>query len=95
MKSIIVVILSALSFLLVACNQSTEAKTEAQTKPSEVSAEYPLDVCVVSGKKLGSMGDPYVVTYEGQEVRFCCSHCEPKFQKDPASYLAKLKKGKE
>jgi len=32
---------------------------------------YTLDVCVVSGEKLGSMGDPIVLVYEGREVRLC------------------------
>jgi Heavy metal binding domain len=33
---------------------------------------YPLDTCVVDGMKLGSMGDPYVFVYEGQEIKLCC-----------------------
>lgn len=33
---------------------------------------YTLTTCVVSGEKLGEMGDPYIFQYEGREVRFCC-----------------------
>jgi YHS domain-containing protein len=55
---------------------------------------YPLTVCVVSGEKLDSMGGPYIMTYEGQEVRFCCEHCKPKFEKDPATYLKKIQDGR-
>lgn len=59
-----------------------DAKTAA--KP------YPLDVCIVAGEKLGSMGKPHVIVHEGQEVKFCCSGCEPDFKKEPAKFLAKL-----
>lgn len=91
MKSILVATFGVFTLLLSACNQAKTESADTGAKPSETAGEYPLDVCVVSGKKLGSMGDPYVITHEGQEVRFCCSHCEPKFEKDPASYIAKIK----
>jgi hypothetical protein len=51
---------------------------------------YPLDKCIVSDEKLGSMGGPIVITHEGQEIKFCCESCQPKFEKDPAKYLTKL-----
>lgn len=52
---------------------------------------YPLDTCVVSGEKLGGeMGKPYVFTYEGREIKFCCKGCMKDFKKDPAKYLKKL-----
>lgn len=51
---------------------------------------YPLDVCVVSGEKLGSMGKPVVLQHEGREVRLCCPGCIDKFKKEPAKYLKKL-----
>ena len=52
---------------------------------------YPLTTCVVSGEKLDAMGGPVVFTYEGQEVRLCCEHCKPKFEKHPEDYLKKIK----
>ncbi|MEI6322535.1 MAG: YHS domain-containing protein [bacterium] len=52
---------------------------------------YPLQTCVVSGEKLGEMGPPVVINYQGTEVRFCCNGCTKKFNADPAKYLAKLK----
>lgn len=51
---------------------------------------YPLNTCVVSDEKLDSMGGPFVLTYQGQEVRLCCEHCKPKFEKDPSAYLKKI-----
>lgn len=55
-------------------------------------ADYPLDTCVVSGEKLGEMGDPYDYVYKeagkpDRLVRLCCEHCVKKFKKDPAKYL--------
>jgi YHS domain-containing protein len=51
---------------------------------------YPLAVCVVSDEKLGTMGEPKAIVYEGREVKFCCPSCEPQFKKDPAKYLKKI-----
>jgi YHS domain-containing protein len=51
---------------------------------------YPLGTCVVTGEKLGEMGDPVNYVYQGHLVRFCCSGCIRSFEKDPASYLKKI-----
>ena len=61
------------------------AKTDAKAKA------YPLDTCVVSGEKLGEMGEAFVFTHEGQEIKLCCKNCKKKFDKDPATYMKKLK----
>lgn len=72
------------------------AAAEATTATNAVAAAagaakpYPLDTCLVGGGKLGSMGEPVVITHEGREIKFCCESCQPKFEKDPAKYLAKL-----
>lgn len=60
------------------------AKTNASAVP------YPLNVCVVDGMKLGSMGEPYVFVYQGQEIKMCCSNCKPDFLKNPDKYLKKI-----
>jgi YHS domain-containing protein len=64
--------------------QAADTKAEFKGDP------YTLDTCVVMGKKLGSMGDPVVKTYDGREVRFCCESCVPKFEAEPAKYLKRL-----
>jgi YHS domain-containing protein len=51
---------------------------------------YTLKTCVVSGDKLGEMGDPYVFKYEGREIKFCCKNCVKDFKKDPAKYVKKI-----
>ena len=51
---------------------------------------YPLKTCIVSGEKLGEMGDPYVHTYQNREIKFCCKSCLKTFNKDAAGYLKKI-----
>jgi len=53
---------------------------------------YPLQECLVSDNKLGSMGKPYKFVYEpqNQEVILCCKPCIKKFNKKPERYLSKL-----
>ena len=51
---------------------------------------YPLTTCVTDGEKLGSMGDPYVFTHAGREIKLCCKGCEGDFKKNSAKYLKQL-----
>jgi hypothetical protein len=69
--------------------QATPA--EAETHPAARDADaYPIDTCVVSGEKLGSMGEVIEVTVDGREVRLCCAGCESQLRADPARYFAIL-----
>jgi len=54
--------------------------------------KYPLDTCIVTDNKLGSMGKPISKVYKGQEIKVCCRPCFKKFDKDPERYLDKIKK---
>jgi YHS domain-containing protein len=56
-------------------------------KKSEKLKPYPLKTCVVSGEKLGEMGEPFVYEYQGREIKFCCKNCLKDFNKDPAKYI--------
>lgn len=62
----------------------------AKESPKAAVVSYPLDFCIVSGEKLGSMGAPIVKVYDGREVRFCCSGCVKRFEADKTGYLAKI-----
>ena len=63
----------------------------AEEKPAAKAKPYPLKVCVVSDEKFGGdMGDPYVFTYEGREVKLCCKGCLDDFKKDAAKYVKKM-----
>ena len=64
---------------------SLVTSTNAVVKP------YPLDTCAYDGMKLGSMGDPYVFVYQGQEIKLCCAACKSRFLADPDTYLKKIK----
>jgi YHS domain-containing protein len=85
MKTIIT--LASLAFLSISCTkEETTVTTDSQAAPTP----YPIDTCLVSGEKLGSMGDPVVIVHEGREIKFCCDSCVPDFKKDPDKYLEKL-----
>jgi hypothetical protein len=72
----------------------------ALTKENEAWAakarkEYPMNVCLTSDEKLGSMGENVEFIYReaGQPDRllvFCCSGCEEDFMDEPGKYLSKL-----
>jgi len=51
---------------------------------------YTLDRCIISGEKLGSMGEPVVKSYDGREVRFCCESCIPKFEASKDKYIKQI-----
>ena len=51
---------------------------------------YPLQTCVISGEKLGGMGEPIDYVYQNRLVRFCCPGCKDEFLKDPQGHLKKI-----
>jgi hypothetical protein len=67
------------------------AALAADKKDAKAKA-YPLKTCIVSDEDLGSMGEPYVFTHEGQEIKLCCKSCQKDFKKEPSKYLKKLEK---
>ena len=71
-----------LSLVLFSCTSTPKAQA---VRP------YTLDTCVVMDSKLGSMGDPIVRVYDGQEVKFCCMPCVEEFESDPEFYLEKMR----
>ena len=50
---------------------------------------YPLDTCVVTGQKLGGMGEPHNYVWANQLVKFCCKGCTPQFN-NPRQYMVKV-----
>ncbi len=71
------------SVLTVALAMTTSAR-EAEQK-----IDYPIDVCIVSGMKLGSMGEPYAHEHEGRTVYFCCAGCIGRFEANAEEMLKK------
>lgn len=84
MKNSLFLIGLGAALVLGGCAEKSVTTAAPAAKP------YPLDTCVVSGEKLGSMGDPVVFTHAGQEIKLCCKSCREDFDKEPAKFLAKL-----
>ena len=57
--------------------QAADSKSD---KPAAKAKPYTLKVCPVSDEKLGEMGDPYVFTHEGREIKLCCKGCLDDFK---------------
>jgi YHS domain-containing protein len=82
MKSIVALVLAG-SFTFAPLT-GFSAQDKPKTKP------YPLKKCLVSDEALGSMGEAYVFTYKGQEIKLCCKGCLKDFNKDPKKFLKKM-----
>lgn len=63
---------------------AADQKSDAKLKP------YTLKTCIVSGDKLGEMGDAVVYPYKDREIKFCCKGCIKDFNKDPEKYIKKI-----
>jgi len=74
---------------------SASLMADPDTKPKQASKEkpYTLDTCIVSDEKLGEMGEPFVTSYKGQQVKMCCKACNKDFTKNPDKYLKKIAAG--
>lgn len=80
--------LLALGFLGASIQSASTAM--AADDPSAKPKPYPLENCVVSGEKLGGMGEPHVFVHEGREIKLCCKGCLKEFQKEPAKFIKKI-----
>ena len=87
-------IFTSASLLALSTSCTTTDPGNSPTAAAQVSAgstkPYPLDTCVVTGNRLGSMGDPVRLVHEGQELKFCCRPCVKKFKANPDKYLTEL-----
>lgn len=62
----------------------------ASADAAEKAKPYPLKKCVVTDEDLGSMGDAYVFTHKGREVKLCCKCCLKDFNKSPDKFVKKM-----
>jgi len=80
----------AAPFSALAAEKASEQSAEPATKTVKAKP-YTLKTCIVSGEKLGGdMGEPYVFTYQGREIKMCCKDCKKDFDKTPAKFIKKL-----
>lgn len=85
--------------LRVCCNDCTK---EVRKSPEEAlkklhdayiekqRADYPLDTCVVSDEKLGSMGEPIDYLWGVRLYRLCCGGCKKSVQKNADALWKKI-----
>ncbi|MDB6053550.1 MAG: hypothetical protein JWN25_1073 [Verrucomicrobiales bacterium] len=73
--------------------QAEDKKADPKKDAKEAKAKpYPLKNCVVSDEAFGGdMGEPFVFTYKGQEMKLCCKNCKKDFDKDPEKFIKKMK----
>ncbi len=70
--------------------QSTDMPDSAMQPPQGMTASLPEganETCPVMGKPAVAK---YSAEHDGRTVYFCCGMCAPKFEADPAKYLAIL-----
>jgi YHS domain-containing protein len=84
MKFASLALVAALVATFATASFAADKKSKLKTKP------YPMDTCVVSGEKLGSMGDSFVFVEGDQEVQLCCKSCQKDFAKEKKANLAKI-----
>lgn len=59
---------------------------------SQSAPQAPNTICPVSGDKVGSIGKPVYVEYQGKKIALCCKDCVKDFRRDPAKYAALAEK---
>ncbi len=69
-------------------------KGDQKTDTLDTIKKYPLDVCIVSGAKLGSMGVPVTFNFKGQEYKVCCEGCVSAIKRNQEKYLKKIEDAK-
>lgn len=62
----------------------------AEEKKADPVKPYTLPICIITGEKLGGMGEAFVFNYQGREIKLCCKACLKEFNKDPKKYLKKI-----
>src|SRR5262249_23744362 len=64
---------------------------KAPTTKTAKAKPYTLKTCIVSDEKLGGdMGEPYLFTFQGREIKLCCKDCKKDFDKNPTKFIKKL-----
>jgi hypothetical protein len=65
------------------------AKLPEAEQAAAIAQKYcPVSVMDGGDNRLGSMGMPFKVTLEGQDVYLCCEGCQELAEKEPAKTLA-------
>ncbi len=57
----------------------------------ETPSPIPWIIAWLEEVTLGDMGEPVSYVHNGQEFKFCCKPCIPKFKKNPEKFIQELK----
>ena len=79
---------------LSALSLSSALAAEGALDPAQIQTfrPYQLDTCLISGDKIGAMGEGLSLVYKGQEITFCCKMCVGQFAKKPDHFIEEMKK---
>jgi hypothetical protein len=69
--------------VFVPCAAAAWLSAAAAAEPVSNTAAYILDTSLISGQKLGSMGEPVDYVYGNRLIRFCCAGCVSSFEASP------------
>lgn len=72
--------------------QAQDDGTSGEAVESAQPTEAGNKICPVSGEKVGEMGEPFKIEYNGVIYNLCCKMCVADFNKDPEKYIEKIKK---
>ena len=61
-------------------------QTPSASQTAVQAVEVGNKICPVSGNKVGEMGPPIKVEYNGKVYNLCCSMCVKTFKSDPEKY---------
>lgn len=75
-------------------NEHKHNENKKTAKDAEENNSYPLDFCIVSNEKLGSMGDPVAFKHGDKEIKVCCKACIKTFNKKPEEFMKKIQEAK-
>jgi hypothetical protein len=70
-----------------AADPSDQKPTQSQTSKQATNT-----VCPVSGDKVGSIGKPVYVEYQGKKLALCCKDCLKDFHRNPAKFATLAEK---
>ncbi len=77
------------------CPMDHKPLTKIEPAKPGASAKSAALVCPVTGEKIASVkAAAGSSAYKGKTYYFCCGMCKPKFDKNPAKYVANAAKGK-
>lgn len=91
MKTFLSVTVLFISLHLVSCGEkeASTKSTQNSTPVQQSNVSTPVNkYCMIES---GNEIDPRVtIVYGGKTYGFCCKECIPKFQKEPAKYIARF-----